>query len=246
MAGHSKWANIKHRKARQDAKRGKIYTKLIRELTVAAKAGGGDPADNPRLRLALDKANSENMPKDTIKRAIERGTGAGESGNLEEVTYEGYGPGGVAILVEAMTDNRNRTVAEVRHAFTKFGGNLGTDGSVSYLFNKIGFAQVDPNADEEIVMDILLENDGEDLEVGSESIDITVPFQNLSSFVETLKNKNIGILNAEVTMRADTSIALDQETGEKLLRILDFLEDVDDVQEVHSNAEFPNNFEPGD
>ena len=246
MAGHSKWANIKHRKARQDAKRGKIYTKLIRELTVAAKAGGGDPADNPRLRLALDKANSENMPKDTIKRAIERGTGAGESGNLEEVTYEGYGPGGVAILVEAMTDNRNRTVAEVRHAFTKFGGNLGTDGSVSYLFNKIGFAQVDPNADEEIVMDILLENDGEDLEVVSESIDITVPFQNLSSFVETLKNKNIGILNAEVTMRADTSIALDQETGEKLLRILDFLEDVDDVQEVHSNAEFPNNFEPGD
>ncbi len=246
MAGHSKWANIKHRKARQDAKRGKIYTKLIRELTVAAKAGGGDPADNSRLRLALDKANSENMPKDTIKRAIERGTGAGESGNLEEVTYEGYGPGGVAILVEAMTDNRNRTVAEVRHAFTKFGGNLGTDGSVSYLFNKIGFAQVDPNADEEIVMDILLENDGEDLEVGSESIDITVPFQNLSSFVETLKNKNIGILNAEVTMRADTSIALDQETGEKLLRILDFLEDVDDVQEVHSNAEFPDNFEPGD
>ena len=246
MAGHSKWANIKHRKARQDAKRGKIYTKLIRELTVAAKAGGGEPADNPRLRLALDKANSENMPKDTIKRAIERGTGAGESGNLEEVTYEGYGPGGVAILVEAMTDNRNRTVAEVRHAFTKFGGNLGTDGSVSYLFNKIGFAQVDPNADEEIVMDILLENDGEDLEVGSESIDITVPFQNLSSFVETLKNKNIGILNAEVTMRADTSIALDQETGEKLLRILDFLEDVDDVQEVHSNAEFPDNFEPGD
>ena len=246
MAGHSKRANIKHRKARQDAKRGKIYTKLIRELTVAAKAGGGDPADNPRLRLALDKANSENMPKDTIKRAIERGTGAGESGNLEEVTYEGYGPGGVAILVEAMTDNRNRTVAEVRHAFTKFGGNLGTDGSVSYLFNKIGFAQVDPNADEEIVMDILLENDGEDLEVGSESIDITVPFQNLSSFVETVKNKNIGILNAEVTMRADTSIALDQETGEKLLRILDFLEDVDDVQEVHSNAEFPDNFEPGD
>ena len=246
MAGHSKRANIKHRKARQDAKRGKIYTKLIRELTVAAKAGGGDPADNPRLRLALDKANSENMPKDTIKRAIERGTGAGESGNLEEVTYEGYGPGGVAILVEAMTDNRNRTVAEVRHAFTKFGGNLGTDGSVSYLFNKIGFAQVDSNADEEIVMDILLENDGEDLEVGSESIDITVPFQNLSSFVETVKNKNIGILNAEVTMRADTSIALDQETGEKLLRILDFLEDVDDVQEVHSNAEFPDNFEPGD
>ena len=158
MAGHSKWANIKHRKARQDAKRGKIYTKLIRELTVAAKAGGGDPNDNPRLRLALDKANSENMPKDTINRAIERGTGAGEAGNLEEITYEGYGPGGVAVLVEAMTDNRNRTVADVRHAFTKFGGNLGTDGSVSYLFNKIGLAMIEKNQDEDAVMEILLDD----------------------------------------------------------------------------------------
>ena len=164
MAGHSKWANIKHRKARQDAKRGKIYTKLIRELTVAAKSGGGDPNDNPRLRLALDKANSENMPKNTINRAIERGTGSGEAGNLEEITYEGYGPGGVAVLVEAMTDNRNRTVADVRHAFTKFGGNLGTDGSVNYLFNKIGLAMIEKNQDEDAVMEILLDFDGEDLE----------------------------------------------------------------------------------
>ena len=246
MAGHSKWANIKHRKGRQDEKRQKVFSKLIRELTVAAKLGGPEPGDNPRLRLALDKALGANMPKDTIERAIARGSGDQEAENLEETIYEGYGPNGVAIIVETLTDNKNRTVAEVRHAFTKFGGNLGTDGSVSYLFNKIGFAQVDPNADEEIVMDILLENDGEDLEVGSESIDITVPFQNLSSFVETLKNKNIGILNAEVTMRADTSIALDQETGEKLLRILDFLEDVDDVQEVHSNAEFPDDFKPSE
>ena len=179
MAGHSKWANIKHRKARQDAKRGKIYTKLIRELTVAAKSGGGDPNDNPRLRLALDKANSENMPKDTIKRAIERGTGAGEAGNLEEITYEGYGPGGVAVLVEAMTDNRNRTVADVRHAFTKFGGNLGTDGSVSYLFNKIGIAMIEKNQDEDAVMEILLDFDGEDLEDTGDNFIATVPFLSL-------------------------------------------------------------------
>lgn len=246
MAGHSKWANIKHRKARQDAKRGKIYTKLIRELTVAAKAGGGDPNDNPRLRLALDKANSENMPKDTINRAIERGTGAGEAGNLEEITYEGYGPGGVAVLVEAMTDNRNRTVADVRHAFTKFGGNLGTDGSVSYLFNKIGVAMIEKNQDEDAVMEILLDFDGEDLEDTGDNFVATVPSQNLSAFVEKLKEQGIEVENAEVTMKADTSVPVDQEMGEKVLRILDFLDEVDDVQEVHSNAEFPDDFKPSE
>ena len=246
MAGHSKWANIKHRKARQDAKRGKIYTKLIRELTVAAKAGGGDPNDNPRLRLALDKANSENMPKDTISRAVERGTGAGEAGNLEEITYEGYGPGGVAVLVEAMTDNRNRTVADVRHAFTKFGGNLGTDGSVSYLFNKIGLAMIEKNQDEDAVMEILLDFDGEDLEDTGDNFVATVPSQNLSAFVEKLKEQGIEVENAEVTMKADTSVPVDQEMGEKVLRILDFLDEVDDVQEVHSNAEFPDDFKPSE
>ena len=246
MAGHSKWANIKHRKARQDAKRGKIYTKLIRELTVAAKAGGGDPNDNPRLRLALDKANSENMPKDTINRAIERGTGGGEAGNLEEITYEGYGPGGVAVLVEAMTDNRNRTVADVRHAFTKFGGNLGTDGSVSYLFNKIGIAMIEKNQDEDAVMEILLDFDGEDLEDTGDNFVATVPSQNLSAFVEKLKEQGIEVENAEVTMKADTSVPVDQEMGEKVLRILDFLDEVDDVQEVHSNAEFPDDFKPSE
>ena len=246
MAGHSKWANIKHRKARQDAKRGKIYTKLIRELTVAAKAGGGDPNDNPRLRLALDKANSENMPKDTINRAIERGTGTGEAGNLEEITYEGYGPGGVAVLVEAMTDNRNRTVADVRHAFTKFGGNLGTDGSVSYLFNKIGLAMIEKNQDEDAVMEILLDFDGEDLEDTGDNFVATVPSQNLSAFVEKLKEQGIEVENAEVTMKADTSVPVDQEMGEKVLRILDFLDEVDDVQEVHSNAEFPDDFKPSE
>ena len=246
MAGHSKWANIKHRKARQDAKRGKIYTKLIRELTVAAKAGGGDPNDNPRLRLALDKANSENMPKDTINRAIERGTGEGEAGNLEEIIYEGYGPGGVAVLVEAMTDNRNRTVADVRHAFTKFGGNLGTDGSVSYLFNKIGLAMIEKNQDEDAVMEILLDFDGEDLEDTGDNFVATVPSQNLSAFVEKLKEQGIEVENAEVTMKADTSVPVDQEMGEKVLRILDFLDEVDDVQEVHSNAEFPDDFKPSE
>ena len=162
MAGHSKWANIKHRKARQDAKKGKVYTKLIREITVAAKSGGPLPEDNPRLRLALDKANAENMPKDTINRAIQRGAGNDDNANLEEVVYEGYGPSGVAILVETMTDNRNRTVAEVRHAFSKFGGNLGTDGSVSYLFNKIGIIHLNKEFSEEEIMDFVIEYEADD------------------------------------------------------------------------------------
>ena len=162
MAGHSKWANIKHRKARQDASRGKVWTKVIREITVAAK-GGPDPDDNPRLRLALDKANAANMPKDNIKRAIEKGSGTGETGSLEEIVLEGYGPGGVAIMVEAMSDNRNRTVSDVRHAFSKFGGNLGTDGSVSYLFNKIGIIHVAKDYSEEEILDIVLEAGADDL-----------------------------------------------------------------------------------
>ena len=245
MAGHSKWANIKHRKARQDASRGKVWTKVIREITVAAK-DGPDPNDNPRLRLALEKANAANMPKDTIKRAIEKGSGTGETGELEEIIFEGYGPGGVAVLVEAMTDNRNRTVADVRHAFTKFGGNLGTDGSVSYLFNKIGLVIIEKNQDEDAVMEILLDFDGEDLEDTGDNFVATVPFQNLSAFVEKLKEQGIEVENAEVTMKADTSVPVDQEMGEKVLRILDFLDEVDDVQEVHSNAEFPDDFKPSE
>ena len=162
MAGHSKWANIKHRKARQDASRGKVWTKVIREITVAAK-GGPDHDDNPRLRLALDKANAANMPKDNIKRAIEKGSGTGETGALEEIIFEGYGPGGVAILVETMSDNRNRTVSDVRHAFSKFGGNLGKDGSVSYLFNKIGIIHISKGTSEEELMDIVLESGADDL-----------------------------------------------------------------------------------
>ena len=185
MAGHSKWANIKHRKARQDASRGKVWTKVIREITVAAKAGP-DPADNPRLRLALDKANASNMPKDTIKRAIQKGSGTGEMGAIEEITFEGYGPNGVAILVETMTDNRNRTVADVRHAFSKFGGNLGTDGSVAYLFNKIGVINIASSYDEDTVMEIVLDAGADDMTSSEDGYEVITSPVNLSKVLEAL------------------------------------------------------------
>jgi YebC/PmpR family DNA-binding regulatory protein len=241
MAGHSKWANIKHRKARQDASRAKVWTKVIREITVAAK-GGPDPEDNPRLRLALEKANQANMPKDTIKRAIQKGSGTGESGALEEIVFEGYGPGGVAILVETMTDNRNRTVADVRHAFTKFGGNMGTDGSVAYLFNKLGVVQVDLTHDEDYIMEIALDAGADDFNVTEDYFEIISTPANLASITEALKKKNIETLLAENTMRADTLVNLDQEASEKVLKIMNFMDDLDDVQEVHTNAEFPEDF----
>ena len=241
MAGHSKWANIKHRKARQDASRGKIWTKVIREITVAAK-GGPDPADNPRLRLALDKANAANMPKDTIKRAIQKGSGTGEMGVLEELIFEGYGPNGVAILVETMTDNRNRTVADVRHAFTKFGGNMGTDGSVAYLFNKLGVIHVDLSHEEDQIMEIALDVGADDFSIQDDHYEIITSQGNLSKIVEAFKKKNIESLLAENTMRADTLVNLDQEAAEKVLKIMNFMDDLDDVQEVHTNAEFPDDF----
>ena len=242
MAGHSKWANIKHRKARQDASRGKVWTKVIREITVAAK-GGPEPNDNPRLRLALEKANAANMPKDTIKRAIEKGSGTGETGALEEIVLEGYGPGGVAILVEAMSDNRNRTVSDVRHAFSKFGGNLGTDGSVSYLFNKIGIIHVSKDYSEEDILEVALDAGADDLVDEGEYFEIITSNTELSNVLEALKNNNIEKTNAELTLRAETSVSLDQETSEKVLKIMDFMDELDDVQEVHTNAEFPENFE---
>jgi YebC/PmpR family DNA-binding regulatory protein len=242
MAGHSKWANIKHRKARQDASRGKVWTKVIREITVAAK-GGPEPDDNPRLRLALEKANAANMPKDTIKRAIEKGSGTGETGALEEIVLEGYGPGGVAILVEAMSDNRNRTVSDVRHAFSKFGGNLGTDGSVSYLFNKIGIIHVSKDYSEEDILEVALDAGADDLVDEDEYFEIITSNTELSNVLEALKNNNIEKTNAELTLRAETSVSLDQETSEKVLKIMDFMDELDDVQEVHTNAEFPENFE---
>ena len=241
MAGHSKWANIKHRKARQDASRGKVWTKVIREITVAAK-GGPDPSDNPRLRLALDKANAANMPKDTIKRAIQKGSGTGEMGVIEELTFEGYGPNGVAILVETMTDNRNRTVADVRHAFSKFGGNMGTDGSVAYLFNKLGVVQVDLSHDEDHIMEIALDAGADDVIVTEDYFEIISTPANLSAVTEAFKKNNIETLLAENTMRADTLVNLDQEASEKVLKIMNFMDDLDDVQEVHTNAEFPEEF----
>ena len=242
MAGHSKWANIKHRKARQDASRGKVWTKVIREITVAAK-GGPDPDDNPRLRLALDKANAANMPKDNIKRAIEKGSGTGDTGALEEIVLEGYGPGGVAIMVEAMSDNRNRTVSDVRHAFSKFGGNLGTDGSVSYLFNKIGIIHVAKTYSEEDILDIALEAGADDLVDEEDYFEIITSSSDLENVLKSLKENNIENTNAELTLRAETSVSVDQEMSEKVLKIMDFMDELDDVQEVHTNAEFPKNFE---
>ena len=242
MAGHSKWANIKHRKARQDASRGKVWTKVIREITVAAK-GGPDPDDNPRLRLALDKANAANMPKDNIKRAIEKGSGTGDTGALEEIVLEGYGPGGVAIMVEAMSDNRNRTVSDVRHAFSKFGGNLGTDGSVSYLFNKIGIIHVAKTYSEEDILDIALEAGADDLVDEEDYFEIITSSLDLENVLKSLKQNNIENTNAELTLRAETSVSVDQEMSEKVLKIMDFMDELDDVQEVHTNAEFSENFE---
>ena len=242
MAGHSKWANIKHRKARQDASRGKVWTKVIREITVAAK-GGPDPNDNPRLRLALEKANSANMPKDTIKRAIEKGSGTGETGALEEIIFEGYGPGGVAILVETMTDNRNRTVSEVRHAFSKFGGNLGTDGSVAYLFNKLGVIHLSKDYSEDELVELVIEIGAEDFTEEEDFFEITTNTNEFNRVVDTLKEKNIEYINAEMSLRAETLINLDSETSEKVLNIMEFMDDLDDVQEVHTNAELQENIE---
>lgn len=242
MAGHSKWANIKHRKARQDASRGKVWTKVIREITVAAK-DGPDPNDNPRLRLALEKANAANMPKDTIKRAIEKGSGTGEAGELEEIIFEGYGPGGVAILVETMTDNRNRTVSDVRHAFSKFGGNLGTDGSVSYQFKKLGVIHINKDYSEEMLMENVIESGAQDFSEEDDFFEVTTDPNLFNKVIDFFKENDIQYINAELTLRADTLVDLDQDMSEKVLNIMEFMDDLDDVQEVHTNAEFPENFE---
>ena len=238
MAGHSKWANIQHRKGRQDAKRGKLFTKLIREVTIAAKLGGGDPDANPRLRAAIDGAKSQSMPKDTIERAVKRGAGGDESGNLDEIRYEGYGPGGVAVMVDCMTDNKNRTVAEVRHAFSKCGGNLGTDGSVSYLFNKIGLITFPSGTDEDVLMEAALEAGAEDVVSNEDgSLDLITAADDLVDVKEALLSANLEPENAEVTMQATTICALEQKGAETMLGLLDMLEDLDDVQKVYSNAD---------
>ena len=241
MAGHSKWANIQHRKGRQDAKRGKLFTKLIREITVAAKLGGGEPNANPRLRAAIDNGLSNNMTKDTIDRAIKRGAGGDESGNVDEIRYEGYGPGGVALIVDTMTDNKNRTVAEIRHVFSKFGGNLGTDGSVSYLFTKIGLISLQNEVDEDTIMEAALEGGAEDIVTNDDnSIDIITNPDNLVDVKEAILAAGYKPENAEVTMRASTTNELDKKSAETMNRLLDALEDLDDVQKVYSNAEIPD------
>tara|TARA_B100000242_G_scaffold294335_1_gene276485 strand:+ start:9370 stop:10104 length:735 start_codon:yes stop_codon:yes gene_type:complete len=238
MAGHSKWANIKHRKGRQDEKKQKIFSKLIREITVASKLGGAEASDNPRLRLALDKALGANMPKDTIERAISRGAGDSDSGNLEEITYEGYGPNGVAVLIEAMSDNKNRTVAEVRHAFSKCGGSLGTDGSVSYLFSKKGQIIV-KESNQEKLLELLISEGIEDIEPSNE--DLTLIFtepNNIHNVKNVLLKEGIEIIEAEMIMDSSQNVELNSEETEKVLKLLEYLEDLDDVQNVFSNAEF--------
>jgi YebC/PmpR family DNA-binding regulatory protein len=241
MAGHSKWANIQHRKKAVDAKRGKIFTRINRELTVAAREGGGDPDSNPRLRLAMDKANAANMPKDNIERAIKKATGDLEGVSYEEIRYEGYAQGGVAVMVECMTDNRNRTVAEVRHAFTKHGGNLGTDGSVAYLFDKAGVMNFAPGTSEDSVMEVALEAGAEDIETADDgSIEVLTSPEAFSDVVAAMDAAGLKPENAEVTMRASPEVALDVETGQKVLKFLDVLEDLDDTQNVYSNADIPD------
>ena len=238
MAGHSKWANIKHRKARQDAKRGAVFTKIIRELTVAAKDGGGIIEDNPRLRLAYDKALSANMTKDTINRAIQRGAGGQEGQNLEEVLYEGYAPGGVAVLVKTLTDNKNRTVSEVRHAFSKYGGNLGTSGSVAYLFEAKGKLLVNATLDNESLYELVIENGADDLDqVTDEQIEIVCQPKDVSNLKRVLEESEFKVEASEIVMEADNSINLDPEQSEKNMKLTDALEDLDDVQEVFTNAD---------
>ncbi|KTG17976.1 MULTISPECIES: YebC/PmpR family DNA-binding transcriptional regulator [unclassified Guyparkeria] len=242
MAGHSKWANIKHRKAAQDKKRGKIWTKIIREITVAARTGGNaDPAANPRLRLAWDKALSANMPKDTIERAAKRGAGDLEGQDFVEVSFEGYGPGGVAVYVTGMTDNNTRTVADVRHAFSKNGGNLGTDGSVSFLFSRLGVLYYPPGSDEDPVMEAAMEAGAEDIEVFDDnSIEVTTTPETYSDVKQAMIDAGLPPEESEVTMRAATNAPVEGETAEKVVKLIDMLEDLDDVQDVYHNGEIPD------
>lgn len=238
MAGHSKWANIKHRKGAQDAKRGKIFTKIIREISVAAKTGGGDPANNPSLRSVIDKALGANMKRDTIENTIKKATGTMEGISYEEVRYEGYGPGGTAVMVDCLTDNRNRTVAEVRHAFSKAGGNLGTDGSVSYIFNKTGIISYPESVDEDAIMEAAMEAGADDIVTHDDgTVDVLTSAEDYLEIKEAMIAAGFEPENSEVTMLAENKTDLDVKGAEKMLRLIDVLEDLDDVQDVYSNAD---------
>ncbi len=243
MAGHSKWANIRHRKGAQDKKRGKIYTKLIREITSAAKLGGADPVSNPRLRLAIDKARAERMPKDNIERAIARAAGDLDGADYVEIRYEGYGPGGAAVMVECMTDNRNRTAADVRHAFSKYGGNLGSDGSVAFLFEQTGVIAIPAGPNEEEVMEAAIEGGARDVLTNDDgSFEVLTEPADFEAVREILLESGLEPESAEVTMRPTTSAELDEDQAASMVKMLDMLEDLDDVQDVHTNADISGEF----
>jgi len=238
VAGHSKWANIQHRKGRQDEKRGKIWTRIIREITVAARTGGGDPSANPRLRLAIDKAKAANMPADRIKYNIDKASGTLEGVSYEEIRYEGYGIGGAAIIVDTMTDNRVRTVAEVRHAFSKYGGNMGTEGSVAFQFKNVGQLIYAPGTDEDKVMEVALEAGAEDVITDDEgAIEVLTAPGDFEAVRDALEAAGLKPEVAEVTMRPENTIALEGDDAARMQKLLDIIEDLDDVQEVYHNAE---------
>jgi YebC/PmpR family DNA-binding regulatory protein len=241
MAGHSKWANIKFRKGVQDAKRGKIFTKLIREITVSARTGGGDESTNPRLRDAVKKALNANMKRDTIDNAVKRGVGGLDGDAMIVMRYEGYGPGGVAVLVDCLSDNKNRTVSEVRHAFTKHGGNLGTDGSVAYLFSHQGEILMVAGQPEDKIMELAIDAGASDVSVDEDQIEVITPVEEYHYVLNTLQDAGLQIEESHLTMRAQTLVPIEDDYAESLIKLIDMLEDLDDVQEVYSNAQFSEN-----
>ncbi|GAB6095877.1 YebC/PmpR family DNA-binding transcriptional regulator [Desulfatiferula olefinivorans] len=241
MAGHSKWANIKHKKGKEDAKRGKIFTKLIKEITVAARMGGGDPGANPRLRTAIAAAKSENMPKDNLERAIKKGTGELEGVNYEEMTYEGYGPGGAAVIVESLTDNKNRAIADIRHIFTKCGGNIGSTGCVSWMFDKKGLIAVNKGeVDEEVLMETAIEAGAEDVKDEGDTFEVLTAPEDFDAVKDAVDAAKIPYIMAEVTMIPQNMAKLQGADAEKMLKMMDMLDDCDDVQNVHTNADIPD------
>jgi YebC/PmpR family DNA-binding regulatory protein len=244
MSGHSKWANIKHKKGAADARRGKIFTKLIKEITMAAREGGGDASANPRLRTAVIEAKAENMPKDNIERAIKKGTGELEGVSYEESTYEGYGPGGVAILVDSLTDNKNRAVSEIRHAFSKHGGNMGESGCVAWMFHKKGYMVVDKGAiSEDALMELALDAGAEDVRDDGDNFEVITDPESFEKVKEAIEAKSIALAMSEVTMLPQNITTVEGETAQKLVRMIDALEDLDDVQKVYTNADLPDDFE---
>lgn len=239
MAGHSKWANIKHKKAAEDAKRGKIFSRLSREIMVAARQGTPDPEWNPRLRLAIDKAYANNMPKENVERALKRGSGEMEGQHFEEARFEGYGPGGVAVMVDCLTDNRNRTVGEVRHAFSKYGGKMGTDGSVAFLFDHTGVLSYPPGTDEDALMEAAIDAGADELASDDDgALEVLVAPEHFSSVREALIAAGFEPTEAEVTMRPQNTVEVGGEEAPRVLRLLEVLDDLDDVQNVYSNANF--------